>query len=79
VLLKASTSEAPHDFASLVIVAKQALLLDDLEMSRLLKVSRPTVGRWIRAESRPHELVRRAICDVLAKSARVRLKLLKAD
>jgi hypothetical protein len=76
-LEQAASSEDLADFGALIGVAQHALLLDDLEMSRLLKVSRPTIGRWIRGFSVPHSLARRTILDVLAKKARSHAKLLR--
>lgn len=76
-LEKAATSEDVSDFGALIGVAQSALLLDDLEMSRLLKVSRPTIGRWIRGFSVPHSLARKTILDVLAKKAKAHAKLLR--
>lgn len=40
---------------------EQLLMLDDLEMAKLLKVSRPTISRWVRGISTPHPLMRKAI------------------
>ena len=55
---------ASVDFSALVKLAQKHLDLDDLEMSRLLKVSRPTIGRWVRGESStPHPLSRKAIFE----------------
>ena len=68
---------ASVDFSALVKLAQKHLDLDDLEMSRLLKVSRPTIGRWVRGDSTPHPLSRKAIFDVLAKQARARAKSLR--
>lgn len=76
-LEKLSEAEDASEFGALIGVAQSALLLDDLEMSRLLKVSRPTIGRWIRGFSVPHSLARKAILDVLAKKAKAHAKLLR--
>jgi len=65
------------DFSALIRLAQKHLDLDDLEISRLLKVSRPTIGRWVRGDSTPHPLSRKAICDVLAKKTRARAKSLR--
>ena len=62
------------DFAVFVKLSRQLLDLDDLEISRLLNVSRPTIGRWTRGVSFPHSLTRTAIYGVLAKKARSQAK-----
>lgn len=72
-----AASSTSVDFSALVQLAQRHLVLDDLEMSRLLKVSRPTIGRWVRGDSTPHPLARKAIFDVLAKQARARAKSLR--
>jgi len=73
-LENACKSDSEVDFPGLIKVSQQLLLLDDLEMSRLLMVSRPTIGRWMRGISAPHPLGRSAIFDVLVKKARARAK-----
>jgi hypothetical protein len=72
-----SSALADPDFPGLIKLAQKLLKLDDLEMSRLLKVSRPTIGRWVRGVSAPHPLARKAIFDVLAKKARADAKSLR--
>lgn len=74
----ACRADGDVDFAGLLKVSQQLLQLDDLEMSRMLKVSRPTIGRWIRGVSAPHALGRGAIFDVLVKKARSRAKELRS-
>jgi hypothetical protein len=69
-----AASSTPVDFPALLKLAQKHLDLDDLEMSRILKVSRPTIGRWVRGDSTPHHLSRKTIFDVLAKKARARAK-----
>jgi hypothetical protein len=70
----AASTEEDFDFPSLLKCAQQLLCVDDLEVSRILKVSRPTISRWIRGVSAPHPLARKAIFDVLAKKARAKAK-----
>ena len=64
-----ATAENGSEFANLIELSRSALGLDDMEMSRLLRVSRPTIGRWIRRDASPHRIGRKAICEVLAKTA----------
>lgn len=70
----AASAEEDFDFPSLLKCAQQMLCVDDLEMSKILKVSRPTIGRWIRGISAPHPLARKAIFAVLAKKSRAKAK-----
>lgn len=70
----ASAADVDYDFGALVKAAQQLLELDDGEMARMLKVSRPTIGRWIRGFSTPHQLGRRAIFDALTQRARAKAK-----
>jgi DNA-binding transcriptional regulator YiaG len=68
---------AEKDFEQLFSLAQKILRLDDLEMSALLKVSRPTVGRWARGVSAPHPLARKAIFAALVKEARDQVRCLR--
>ena len=63
-----------RDFGRRFGLAQKILRLDDLGMSRLLKVSRPTIGRWARGDSTPHPLARKAIFAALAKEAKAQAK-----
>jgi hypothetical protein len=72
----AASAEEGFDLPSLLKLTQQMLCVDDLEMSRILKVSRPTIGRWIRGISAPHPLARKAIFAVLAGKSRAKLKAL---
>jgi len=76
-LAAASSSDADVDFAGLVNAAQRLLAMDDGDMARLLKVSRPTIGRWVRGVSAPHALGRGAIFDALSGQARIRIKNLR--
>ena len=69
-----AATDEPFDFAGLITVSKKLLMLEDLEMSRLLKTSRPNVGRWARGVSSPHPIARRAVLQTLAKEARAKAK-----
>ncbi len=76
-LAAASSTDAEVDFGGLVKAAQRLLSMDDGEMARILKVSRPTIGRWIRGSSLPHPLGRTAIFEALAGQARIRIKSLR--
>lgn len=71
--MAAATDEA-FDFAGLIAATKKILSLDDLEMSRLLKTSRPNVGRWARGVCSPHPIARGAVLRALAKEARAKAR-----
>jgi hypothetical protein len=46
----------------------------DLELARMLRVSRPTIGRWAWGESAPHPLGRKPVFVMLAKVAQAKLR-----
>lgn len=60
-------------FSTLFKEAQLILEQDDLELARLFKVSRPTIGRWARGESAPHPIGRKPVFAALAKIARAKL------
>lgn len=62
------------EFSRLFDYAQLVLEIDDLELARILRVSRPTIGRWTRGESAPHPIGRRSVLTTLAKLAEVRLR-----
>lgn len=72
-----SSADAEVDFGALIKASQQLLELDDTDMARLLNVSRPTIGRWIRGQAKPHALARRAIATALIRDARTKLRLLE--
>ena len=51
-------------FAEYIRKEQEELKLDDRNLSRLLKVSVPTIGRWKRGVSSPPPLAEAAIKDV---------------
>lgn len=55
----------PLDFRSIINISQLLLKLTDLEMSELLKVSRPTIGRWKRGVSSPHPLAEKSIYNAI--------------
>jgi DNA-binding transcriptional regulator YiaG len=66
---------ARAEFSRLFNRAQLVLETDDLELARLLRVSRPTVGRWTRGESAPHPIGRKSVLIVLAKVAEGKLRI----
>lgn len=66
---------ARAEFSRLFNRAQLVLETDDLELARLLRVSRPTVGRWTRGESAPHPIGRKPVFMVLAKLAEGKLRI----
>lgn len=72
--LSSSEDEECPEFAGLVSAAQRLLDLDDLDMSRVVKVSRPTISRWTRGVTSPHPIARKAIFNVLIKKAQAKAK-----
>jgi hypothetical protein len=69
-LLKKCDGDDPMvPFPDLMATSQRVLGIGDEAMSRLLKVSRPTIGRWKRGEASPHELARVAIVGALVREA----------
>jgi hypothetical protein len=62
------------EFSRLFDHAQLVLEIDDLELARILRVSRPTIGRWTRGESAPHPIGRGSVFATLAKLAEVKLR-----
>jgi transcriptional regulator with XRE-family HTH domain len=62
------------DFSRLFAHAQLVLEVDDLELARTLRVSRPTVGRWTRGDSAPHPIGRQPVLMTLAKLAEAKLR-----
>ena len=60
-------------FPEFIQEALKAFDFGHVEMARLLKVSRPTVARWVNGEYAPHPLMRPATRDFLVKEAKKRL------
>lgn len=54
-------------FAEYITTEQEKLKADDREMSLILKVSVPTIGRWKRGVSTPHPLAEASIKDVLKR------------
>jgi transcriptional regulator with XRE-family HTH domain len=61
-------------FSHLFDQAQVVLELDDTELARILRVSRPTVGRWARGVSAPHPIGRTPVLITLAEIADAKLK-----
>jgi len=62
------------EFSRLFDHAQSVLEIDDIELARTLRVSRPTIGRWARGDSAPHPLGRRPVLTCLAEFAEAKLK-----
>lgn len=62
------------DFSGLFAFTQVVLELDDVELARMFRVSRPTIGRWARGDSAPHPLGRKAVFDSLRDVARAKLR-----
>lgn len=64
-LVPAIADPAKADFARVFGHAKMVLGKDELHLSRLFKVSRPTVNRWLRGVTSPHPLLQKAVYETL--------------
>lgn len=62
------------EFSRLFDRAQSILEVDDTELARALRVSRPTIGRWARGDSAPHPIGRGAVLLSLAEFAEAKLK-----
>jgi hypothetical protein len=62
-------------FAELLEKAQLVLEAEDGELADRLGVSRPTIGRWVRAETAPHPIGRPGVLLELADWAGEKLKL----
>ena len=56
------------NYAEYIKEMQKDLQLSDLDMSRLLNVSVPTIDRWKRGVSSPHELAEESIVKTIEKS-----------
>ena len=61
-------------FSRLFDNARSVLELDDIELARAFRVSRPTIGRWARGDSAPHALGREPVFQLLAEISEAKLK-----
>ena len=73
-LRRFSADASREDFSRLFQEATTLLELDDLELARMFKVSRPTIGRWARGESAPHPLGRMPVFRGLMQVAQAKLR-----
>jgi hypothetical protein len=62
------------EFSRLFDRAQLVLEVDDTELARVLRVSRPTSGRWARGDSAPHPIGRRPVLLSLAELAEAKLQ-----
>jgi hypothetical protein len=62
------------EFSRLFDHAQRVLEVDDTYLARLLRVSRPTIGRWARGDSAPHPIVRKPVLTSLADIAENKLQ-----
>jgi hypothetical protein len=62
------------EFSRLFDHAQTVLEIDDTELARMLRVSRPTIGRWARGDSAPHPIGRGPVLQNLAELTEAKLK-----
>ena len=71
--------ESPRpEFTTLFGEAAMALELTDAQLARKFRISRPTVGRWIRGESAPHSLGRKSVFNVLMRDAKEKVRAIES-
>lgn len=78
-LIAAALRDFPMDaerskFSSLFQRSQKVLEMDDTELSALLNVARPTIGRWAHGNSAPHPIMREAVFKKLSRHAEIKLK-----
>jgi hypothetical protein len=73
-LVPAIADPAKADFARALGHAKVVLGKDELHFSRLFKVSRPTVNRWLRGVTSPHPLLQKAVYETLLTETKQALR-----
>jgi hypothetical protein len=77
--LKDAPTDNDEVFAKLFALATEILKRTDAELAKDLSVVRPTIGRWVRGESRPHPLGRKSVFRVLQKLAEEDVRRLSPD
>lgn len=76
-LIAAGSNPEETDFGRTFRHAQSVLGKKDIELSKLFKVSRPTIGRWARGVTAPHPLLRKAVYEALLVEAKQTLKALR--
>ncbi len=76
-VLRAAAADGSRDqFCHAFAEARRVLELEDRELAETFQMSRPTVGRWARGESAPHQVGRKPMLDALARRAQAKLRIL---
>ena len=65
-------------FQSLLNRAQELLEMNDQEIGDSLRVSRPTVNRWMRGKSLPHRALRKPIAGWVLQQLTVKIKRIEA-
>lgn len=68
--LKGASVQDDETFTRIINLAAEVLELDDMAISKLFDVSRPTVRRWKEGRTTPYPAARRLIFRDLEKLAR---------
>jgi hypothetical protein len=71
--------EDDGNFQTLLFEARMILELTDLAIAEALRVSRPTVNRWIRGKNLPHPALRASIMKWVVDAVVSRIKLVKSQ
>jgi len=70
--------ESSTAFISLLNQAQALLEMNDREIGDALRVSRPTVNRWMRGKSLPHRALRKPIAGWVLQQLTVKIKRIEA-
>ena len=65
------------DFGRIFAHAKMVLGFNDLQLSELLHVSRPSVNRWANGQVTPHAVMAEAVLKILTNAAKKQLRVLR--
>jgi len=65
-------------FQSLLNRAQALLEMNDQEIGDALRVSRPTVNRWMRGKSLPHRALRKPIAEWVLRQLTLKIKRIEA-
>jgi len=64
-------------FQELFSQSQYLLEMQDLELAKFFRVSRPTIGRWAAGHSAPHPVMRKVIIDQLVELVTDRYRFLE--
>lgn len=75
--IKLSDLRSDSEFRALLIESQALLELSDQELADAIRVSRPTVNRWIRGRNLPHNALRMPIFSWISNQLAERANLVR--